>query len=111
MIPLCGMTRNASFQVLERETYALKNALVRACDERIPVTVIVCQKRHHTRFFPTNMKASDRPAFQNIPPGTVVDTGPVSPTFFDFYLCSHAGIQVRTALNDLCPVYDCLTYF
>lgn len=30
----------------------------------------------------------------NIPAGTVVDVGICHPTEFDFYLCSHAGIQV-----------------
>ena len=32
---------------------------------------------------------------QNVPPGTTVDVGITHPTEFDFYLCSHAGIQVR----------------
>lgn len=31
----------------------------------------------------------------NIPAGTTVDTKITHPTEFDFYLCSHAGIQVR----------------
>ena len=31
----------------------------------------------------------------NIPAGTTVDMGICHPTEFDFYLCSHAGIQVR----------------
>ena len=31
----------------------------------------------------------------NIPAGTVVDVGICHPTEFDFYLCSHAGIQVH----------------
>ena len=30
----------------------------------------------------------------NVPPGTTVDVGITHPTEFDFYLCSHAGIQV-----------------
>ncbi|KAJ1358684.1 putative protein tag-76 [Parelaphostrongylus tenuis] len=30
---------------------------------------------------------------RNIPPGTTVDTGIVSPEGFDFYLCSHYGVQ------------------
>jgi len=30
----------------------------------------------------------------NIPPGTVVDQGITHPTEFDFFLCSHQGIQV-----------------
>lgn len=32
----------------------------------------------------------------NIPAGTTVDTKITHPTEFDFYLCSHAGIQVRS---------------
>lgn len=32
----------------------------------------------------------------NIPAGTTVDTKITHPSEFDFYLCSHAGIQVRT---------------
>lgn len=31
----------------------------------------------------------------NIPAGTTVDTDITHPYEFDFYLCSHAGIQVR----------------
>ena len=30
----------------------------------------------------------------NIPAGTMVDVGITHPTEFDFYLCSHAGVQV-----------------
>lgn len=30
----------------------------------------------------------------NIPAGTTVDVGITHPSEFDFYLCSHAGIQV-----------------
>lgn len=32
---------------------------------------------------------------QNVPPGTTVDTEIVHPEEFDFYLCSHLGIQVK----------------
>ncbi|KAF3631124.1 Protein argonaute 10 [Capsicum annuum] len=59
-----------------------------------PVTFIVVQKRHHTRLFANNHKdrsSTDRSG--NILPGTVVDTKICHPTEFDFYLCSHAGIQ------------------
>lgn len=31
----------------------------------------------------------------NIPAGTTVDTKITHPSEFDFYLCSHAGIQVK----------------
>ena len=33
----------------------------------------------------------------NIPAGTTVDVSITHPTEFDFYLCSHAGIQVGGA--------------
>ena len=35
----------------------------------------------------------------NIPAGTTVDVGICHPTEFDFYLCSHAGIQVRSKIS------------
>lgn len=38
---------------------------------------------------------------QNIPAGTVVDSGPVSPFLFDFYLASQAGIQVGLSSDTL----------
>ncbi|KAH0458254.1 hypothetical protein IEQ34_013569 [Dendrobium chrysotoxum] len=59
-----------------------------------PVTFIVVQKRHHTRLFPEvhgNRNTTDKSG--NILPGTVVDKNICHPTEFDFYLCSHAGIQ------------------
>ena len=34
----------------------------------------------------------------NVPPGTTVDSGITHPSEFDFYLCSHAGIQVRKGM-------------
>lgn len=89
-----------------------------------PVTFVVVQKRHHTRLFANNHKnraSIDKSG--NILPGTflilsyfdfkvdllwdffdidlflafsgtVVDSKICHPTEFDFYLCSHAGIQV-----------------
>jgi len=56
------------------------------------ITFLVVQKRHHTRFFPTNPRDSeDRNC--NVPAGTVVDTEITHPTALDFYLVSHASIQ------------------
>jgi hypothetical protein len=37
----------------------------------------------------------------NIPAGTTVDVGITHPTEFDFYLCSHQGIQVCYKLHGL----------
>ncbi|KAG2718642.1 hypothetical protein I3843_03G220900 [Carya illinoinensis] len=59
-----------------------------------PVTFIVVQKRHHTRLLATNHNdRSSTDKSGNILPGTVVDSKICHPTEFDFYLCSHAGIQ------------------
>ncbi|PRQ33295.1 putative post-transcriptional gene silencing PAZ-Argonaute family [Rosa chinensis] len=58
-------------------------------------TFVVVQKRHHTRLFPadhSNRGQMDRSG--NIQPGTVVDTEICLPTEFEFYLNSHAGIQI-----------------
>ncbi|AQL05968.1 hypothetical protein ZEAMMB73_Zm00001d047243 [Zea mays] len=59
-----------------------------------PVTFIVVQKRHHTRFCPKDHrshKQTDRRG--NILPGTAVDTKICHPSESDFYLCSHSGIH------------------
>ncbi|KAF9618614.1 hypothetical protein IFM89_002309 [Coptis chinensis] len=59
-----------------------------------PVTFVVVQKRHHTRLFANNHKdRSSTDKSGNILPGTVVDSKICHPSEFDFYLCSHAGIQ------------------
>lgn len=74
------------------------------------ITFIAVQKRHHTRLFAVDKKVRVCCSYRlkcwvlsffkdqvgkafNIPPGTTVDVGITHPTEFDFYLCSHAGIQ------------------
>ncbi|KAF3333035.1 protein argonaute MEL1-like protein [Carex littledalei] len=71
-----------------------------------PVTFVVVQKRHHTRLFAEhgNRGATDRSG--NILPGTVVDTKICHPTEFDFYLCSHAGIQGTSRPTHYHVLYD-----
>ncbi|XP_046856742.1 protein argonaute-2-like isoform X1 [Xenia sp. Carnegie-2017] len=73
------------------------SAIQRACLELQPgwtpaITFIVVQKRHHARFFATDPK-DQKGKSRNIPAGTVVDTQICHPYEFNFYLCSHAGIQ------------------
>ncbi|KAJ8625613.1 hypothetical protein MRB53_034143 [Persea americana] len=91
-----GVSEGQFYQVLLYELDAIR----RACESlepnyQPPVTFVVVQKRHHTRLFANNH--SDRHSVDksgNILPGTVVDTKICHPTEFDFYLCSHAGIQI-----------------
>ncbi|CAM8926904.1 unnamed protein product [Rhodiola kirilowii] len=91
-----GVSEGQFFQVLLYELDAIR----RACaslepNYQPPVTFVVVQKRHHTRLFANNH--NDRNSVDdisgNILPGTVVDSKICHPTEFDFYLCSHAGIQ------------------
>ncbi|KAF6146405.1 hypothetical protein GIB67_001507 [Kingdonia uniflora] len=86
-----GVSEGQFSQVLLYEVDAIYKASVDACQSIEPnylprLTFVVVQKRHHTRLF-TADRNSDRKS------GTVVDTMICHPTEFDFYLCSHAGIQ------------------
>ena len=73
--------------------------LMLSADYRPPITYVVVQKRHHARLFCTNPRDASGRA-KHIPPGTTVDTGVMSPDGFDFYLCSHFGIQVRAGRKE-----------
>ncbi|KAE9972193.1 hypothetical protein BLS_004152 [Venturia inaequalis] len=54
------------------------------------ITVIICAKRHHVRFFPA-AGHGDRNGNPN--PGTLVETGCTNPFEFDFYLNAHSAIK------------------
>ncbi|KAF8394362.1 hypothetical protein HHK36_020570 [Tetracentron sinense] len=90
-----GVSEGQFYQVLLYELDAIRKACASLePNYQPPVTFIVVQKRHHTRLFANNHK--DRSSIDksgNILPGTVVDSKICHPTEFDFYLCSHAGIQ------------------
>ena len=58
------------------------------------ITFVCVQKRHHMRLFCED-RADMVGKSNNIPAGTCVDTNICHPSQYDFYLCSHAGIQVR----------------
>uniref|UniRef100_A0A7N0TFJ1 Uncharacterized protein n=1 Tax=Kalanchoe fedtschenkoi TaxID=63787 RepID=A0A7N0TFJ1_KALFE len=90
-----GVSEGQFYQVLLYELDAIRKACASLePNYQPPVTFIVVQKRHHTRLFAGNHKdRSSTDKSGNILPGTVVDTKICHPTEFDFYLCSHAGIQ------------------
>ena len=58
------------------------------------LTVVVCGKRHHTRFYPTERAHADQDG--NPRPGTVVDRGVTAIYEFDFFLQAHGGLQGTT---------------
>jgi len=82
-----GVSDGQFDMVLNEEVRSIK-AAIESDDYSPTVTVIVAQKRHHTRLFP---KQDSVTRTGNVPPGTVVDTGIVDPHLFNFYLCSHYG--------------------
>ncbi|CAN8321108.1 unnamed protein product [Cochlearia groenlandica] len=90
-----GVSEGQFYQVLLYELDAIRKACASLeAGYQPPVTFVVVQKRHHTRLFANNhndRNSVDRSG--NILPGTVVDTKICHPTEFDFYLCSHSGIQ------------------
>lgn len=56
------------------------------------LTIVICGKRHHTRFYPTEAANADRNG--NPKPGTVVDRGITAVYHFDFYLQGGVGYSV-----------------
>ncbi|KAI5603005.1 hypothetical protein BDE02_01G190600 [Populus trichocarpa] len=90
-----GVSEGQFSQVLLHEMQAIREACGTLEEGYCPpVTFVVVQKRHHTRFFPADHSKRDlTDRSGNILPGTVVDTKICHPTEFDFYLNSHAGIQ------------------
>ncbi|KAI4347345.1 hypothetical protein L6164_008161 [Bauhinia variegata] len=90
-----GVSEGQFYEVLLFELDAIRKACASLEPNYHPtVTFVVVQKRHHTRLFANNHR--DRSSVDrsgNILPGTVVDSKICHPTEFDFYLCSHAGIQ------------------
>ncbi|MCI03702.1 protein argonaute PNH1-like, partial [Trifolium medium] len=92
---LDGVSEGQFYQVLLFELDAIRKACASLePGYQPPVTFVVVQKGHHTRLFANNhndRNSTDRSG--NILPGTVVDSKICHPTEFDFYLCSHAGIQ------------------
>ena len=93
-------------EVLVRELRAIQLACYELHESFKPaITFIVVQKRHHTRFFAENPRDQCGKS-KNIPAGTVVDTDVCHPYEFDWYLCSHAGIQGTSKPAHYHVLYD-----
>jgi len=89
-----GVSEGQFLQLLNEELIAIRRACLRLHMNYTPaITFVVVQKRHHTRMFPKHPIDFDG-KFNNVPSGTIVDSQITHPTELDFYLCSHASIQV-----------------
>ncbi len=85
-----GISTSEFDTVFKEELTAIREACVELSPAYRPcLTYIVVNKKHHTRFFPTDSDA-------NVMAGTVVDSHDVTnPTTYDFFLNSHHGQLVR----------------
>ncbi|KAJ1294155.1 hypothetical protein BS78_01G124300 [Paspalum vaginatum] len=103
-----GVSEGQFNQVLLYEVDAIRKACASLEEGYLPrITFIVVQKRHHTRLFPENHRAQDQTDRSgNILPGTVVDMKICHPSEFDFYLCSHSGIQGTSRPTHYHVLYD-----
>ncbi|KAK0486559.1 argonaute-like protein [Armillaria novae-zelandiae] len=68
------------------------------------VSIIICGKRHHARFYPTDSANADKNG--NTKPGTVVDKGITGVFDYDFYLQAHAGLQGTVKPTHYVVIYD-----
>ncbi|TVU15756.1 hypothetical protein EJB05_39294 [Eragrostis curvula] len=90
---------DGQFEMVLNEELADMEKAIKVNGYAPTITVIVAKKRHHTRLFPKDgdearpQGYNARPQNINVRPGTVVDTGVVDPLAYDFYLCSHKGLQ------------------
>uniref|UniRef100_UPI00358EBEC2 protein argonaute-1-like isoform X1 n=1 Tax=Myxine glutinosa TaxID=7769 RepID=UPI00358EBEC2 len=88
-----GVSEGQFQQVLFHELLAIRDACIKLEKDYQPgITYVAVQKRHHTRLFCADHNERIGKS-GNIPAGTAVDTRITHPSEFDFYLCSHAGIQ------------------
>lgn len=92
--------------VYDEEVRLIKDTLAKfRPGYKAKLTFIIVQKRHHTRFMPDNSKDGVGKSC-NVPPGTVIDRDVVHPRNFDFFLCSHAGIQGTSRPSHYCVLVD-----
>ncbi|KAG2119355.1 Piwi domain-containing protein [Suillus clintonianus] len=102
-----GVSEGQYNTVLEEELPKILEAFKRV-PQRKPyrplLTIIICGKRHHAKFWSTESQFADRNG--NTRPGTVVDRGITAVFGYDFYLQAHAGLQGHVKATHYIVVYD-----
>ncbi|XP_022161620.1 protein argonaute-2-like [Myzus persicae] len=115
-----GVSEGQLFHVFQNELTSIREACIMLEGDYKPgITFITVQKRHHTRLFSAD-KREQMGKSGNVPAGTTVDLGITHPTEFDFFLCSHQGIQGTSRPSHYHVLWDdnnfesdelqCLTY-
>jgi eukaryotic translation initiation factor 2C len=103
-----GVSEGQFGTVVTEELPAIKAAFTKFHTAQRPyvpkLTIVICGKRHHTRFYPTEASAADRDG--NPRPGTVVDRGVTAVYDFDFFLQAHGGLQGTTRPTHYYVVHD-----
>lgn len=88
-----GVSEGQYGLVIDKELKGMREA----CKVKYPAgktpnfTIIICGKRHNTRFYPTDTEQTGRTG--NPRPGTVVDRGVTEAGNWDFYLQAHFALQ------------------
>lgn len=83
----------------------------KACQVRYPggglprISIVVCGKRHHTRFYPTKDEDADNKQ-KNPPNGTVVDRGITMEKGWDFFMQAHFCLQGTARPTHYVVIYD-----
>lgn len=78
-----GVSEGQYQHIIEQELHDMREACkVLQSDYNPKITVTICSKRHHTRFFPIDKIAQDRNG--NCVPGTIVERDVTHPTEYDF---------------------------
>ncbi|KZT01938.1 argonaute-like protein [Laetiporus sulphureus 93-53] len=91
--------------VIQEELPRILDAFKRVSPSYRPkLTITICGKRHHARFFPTDKKDASKNG--NTLPGTVVDKGITDVYGFDWYLQAHSGLQGHVRPTHYYVVYD-----
>lgn len=87
-----GVSQGQFETVLKNELDLIQTACEELLNRKLPITFIIVQKRHQTRFVPSNPKDGVGKC-GNVPPGMTVDTDVTHPVYFDYFQCSHEGIK------------------
>jgi eukaryotic translation initiation factor 2C len=86
-----GVSEGQFKTVKDSEIASIRQACSDMGSDKIAVTFVIVQKRHHSRFLSADRNFQDRSG--NCIPGTVIDKSITHPVEFDFFLFSHSGIQ------------------